>query len=284
MSSNNTDTHELKALDTQIAGHTEDDPGTQNLPRFLVSDKGFVFKPIPGNRGQKELDFYLNRDNLDPLLQKFIPRFTKEITVNNIRYMGMEDLTYGYHKNRTSVADIKMGTRTYDDDATEEKKKYEMYKASKTTTVTLGFRFCGASIHDPITTVSSKLSKEWGKNLTKDNILTEGLKKYFYLDKQHSPRIIKAFIAKLRLLTQYFHSNHSLAFYSSSLLFVFGPIDESIQPVCEHIEPVGDGVGITLKMIDFAHVNKLTGTQLDEGYIVGLENLTSMMEKLLQDA
>eukprot|EP01133_Synstelium_polycarpum_P016671 gene16671-19812_t len=271
---------ELRALDTQIAGHTDDDPGSENIPSFMVSPHGYVYKPVPGARGVKELEFYVNSHLLDETFRKFLPAFEKEIVVKDIKYMGIEDLTYPYAKESVCIADIKMGTRTYDDHASEDKKKNEIGKASKTTTASLGIRFCGAKVFNPVTGQVLKLSKDWGKNLTKDNILKDGLLHFFSAGTgEVNKAVVKAFLVSLEALLVWFKTNQKSAFYSSSLLFVFGPVIND-HKTHHNVLMVDDKIGVSLKMIDFAHVDVISN-KTDEGYIQGLSNLISMMSQLL---
>ncbi|KAF2071713.1 hypothetical protein CYY_006974 [Polysphondylium violaceum] len=273
----------LKPLATQIAGHSEEDGGSQNLPGFLSSDDGFVYKPVPGKRGQNEVDFYESFHTLDPILQSFVPEYKGLTEVNNTRYMGIANATHGFKIDEISLCDIKIGTKTYGSDASEEKIRLEEAKCAKTTTSSLGIRFCGAKLFDPSTKAIVKLDKDWGKKLKIDNIFDQGIKKFFThsFDEKISKAIIKEFLVLLNQLLDYFKSiNRTRGFYSSSLLFVYGIIDKSIQPTPSSIKIVQDHpqYGISLKMIDFAHVDSIHGK--DEGYIFGLENLIEMVNRL----
>ncbi|GAM21137.1 hypothetical protein SAMD00019534_043120, partial [Acytostelium subglobosum LB1] len=279
-----TNTNNLRNYDSQIAGHTEDTPGTEGLPPFLMSSDGYVYKPVPGKRGKKEVDFYQQTVSTlhQQTIHQFLAKFDKVIQVNDIEYMGLEDLTYPYHKDSVCVADIKMGMRTYDSTATPEKIKYEEHKSVNTTTSSLGFRFCGAKLHHPETHEILRLDKNWGKDMTKENMLKDGLERVFKCGGQG---VVLAFIERLEVLLDWFkNQNRSMAFYSSSLLFIYGKVrDGSQQDVTTMIS---QDTGITIKMIDFAHVDHLTGpstTQqlcLDTSYIHGLENLINLMKQL----
>ncbi|EGC28806.1 hypothetical protein DICPUDRAFT_159700 [Dictyostelium purpureum] len=278
---------QLRVLDDQIAGHTEEDGGSENIPPFLKSEEGFVFKPVPSTRGGRELDFYKSIDSVDQSLLEFLPKFIRVEMVKDIPYMGLEDLTYGYKSDFVNVADIKMGTQTYDSSASAEKIRLEQEKSSKTTTKPLGIRFCGAKVVGP-SGKKEKLSKVWGKKLSPNNIFEEGIKKFFTnpeRSESENQLIVKEFLNLLNKLLQVFKNNEKLAFYSSSLLFVYGPIDHdsvNSKPTTS-ITPLGNtGLGVTMKMIDFAHVDELTPPQKDDGYIFGLNNLIGFLNKLVK--
>lgn len=271
---------ELKPLDTQIAGHTEEDGGSENLPRFLVSEDGFVFKPIPGKRGEKELEFYTNSHKYNEKLLKFVPKFSKITTVKDIRYLGIENLTYGFNPHRVCVSDIKIGTQTYDDDATDEKIQLEKAKSIKTTTASLGIRFCGAKVVDFQSGHTEKLDKVWGKNLTKDNIYDQGIKRFLDTNSKHEHAVAKEFLSKIQEIEHFFKVNKEFAFYSSSLLFVYGEIDSTITNPT--ITPIpNSNLGVVVKMIDFAHVCPLKGLRHDDSYIFGIENLSKLFNQYL---
>ncbi|EFA76051.1 hypothetical protein PPL_10630 [Heterostelium album PN500] len=272
----------LKAFDAQIAGHTEETPGSENIPRFLQSDNGFVFKPVTGKRGKREVEFYELSETYDISFRQYLAAFDKVIKYGSHEYMGIEDLTYPYEKDHVNVADIKMGTRTYDASATEEKIRLEIAKASKTTTASLGIRFCGAKLVRPDNGEHLKFDKDWGKALTKDNILHDGLVKLFSCGGDHLFKdIVEAYLVKLRALLVWFQNNRSMAFYSSSLLFVFGRVNAS-HKAHHNVTMISEHHGISLKMIDFAHVDPLDNKAKDQSYIIGLENLISLMEQLLK--
>jgi len=242
-----------------------------------------VYKPVPGKRGQNEVDFYESYNTLDPILKVYIPTYKGLTSVNDIRFLGIANAIHGFKINEISLCDIKMGTKTYGSDASEEKIKLELAKSAKTTTTSLGIRFCGAKIFDPNTKTILKFDKDWGKKLTKDNIFEQGIKKFFThsFDDKISKAIIQEYLVLLNQLLVYFKSfNRTKGFYSSSLLFVYGVIDQSITPIPSsiHVVPEFPQYGVSLKMIDFAHVDQIDGQ--DEGYIFGLENLIEMLNKL----
>ncbi|GAM17462.1 hypothetical protein SAMD00019534_006370 [Acytostelium subglobosum LB1] len=278
-----TDT-EFKPLASQIAGHTNDDPGSENIPGFLVTADGFVFKPVPGSRGKRELEFYKNYSTYDEDFKRFLARFDKVVDVKGTTYMGIEDLTFPFHQTKICVADVKMGTRTYDNDASEEKRANQILKSQKTTSSTLGIRFCGAKLYHPETNETVKLSKKWGKNLTKDNIKTEGIINLFSSGSgKVNVEAVTAFIAELKVLQSWFKKNTKYAFYGSSLLFVFGHVHEQHRKH-HNVIMVSPEIGVSLKMIDFAHVDPLDKGALDESYLTGLENLIKLMQEVLDDA
>ena len=59
----------------------------------------------------------------------------------------LENLTARYH--RPCILDLKMGTRTYKDDASPAKIASAVAKANITTTSSVGIRVCGMQLFDP---------------------------------------------------------------------------------------------------------------------------------------
>jgi len=256
---------ELTPFD-QVAGH-DTGPAT----RFLASN-GTVYKPLQSEaRGSREVTFYESLKDVAPEFIPFAPAFygCKEVEFQNEqhvekhKFLVMEDLTFPFNSNTLSVADIKMGTRTYDDQASEKKRNYEIFKASKTTTITLGLRFCGLKVYQEGIGIK-KFNKDWGKGISDKNI-HDGLSAFLHNGKKLRMELIQPFVQKLRRLLEWFEKNSKLRFYGTSLLLLYD--------VSQKIDPV-------LKVIDFAHVDPILDGGKDDGYIFGLKNLIKVFEEV----
>ena len=90
---------------------------------------------------QREHKFY----QLIPAdLRRWVPRYVGTLGVErkeSEKYIVLENLTVGLKK--ACVLDLKMGTRMYSDFASQSKMESQKRKSLKTTSATLGVRFCG---------------------------------------------------------------------------------------------------------------------------------------------
>jgi 1D-myo-inositol-tetrakisphosphate 5-kinase/inositol-polyphosphate multikinase len=250
----------------QVAGHA-----TGPLTRFYAKN-GKIYKPSQaGSRGDREAYFYEHTLKEIPDFSKFTPKFygmellefPNEVHEQKHKFIVMEDLTYNYDTNYLCVADIKLGVVTYDAQATEKKRNYEIEKAASTTTVTLGFRVCGLKVYEEGFGLK-KYNKDFGKNLTERNV-QEGLETFFPNPKLRAI-VVPQFTAKLYELLDWFENNTTYLFIGTSLLLLY---DGKLEPEATEKQ-------VDVKVIDYAHIDK-TGRR-DEGYIFGLKNLIKVFE------
>ncbi|GJQ14597.1 hypothetical protein GpartN1_g6388.t1 [Galdieria partita] len=162
-------------------------------------------------------------------------------------FIILEDLTC--HLKKPCVLDCKMGTRHYDDDATEEKKKAHIEKATKTTSSCTGIRFTGMQVYKVPSHTFLFHDKYYGRRL-KPHELKRELFEFLHNGVLLRVDIIEQFLSKLHWLFQR---------------------DE--VTTC----PMSD-----MRMIDFAHTQRCVGEKND-GYLFGLSNLIHLMESLLED-
>lgn len=183
-------------------------------------------------------------------------------------FIILEDLTC--HFRKPCVLDCKMGTRHYDDDATEEKKKAHIEKATKTTSCSTGIRFTGMQVYKlPLHTFLFH-DKYYGRRLKASELKNE-LYEFLHNGVRLRVDIIEQFLSRLHWLYQHMESQRYFNFYSSSLLFVY-----------EGDEVVSSPVVADVRMIDFAHTQRCVGER-DDGYMFGLSNLIGLIESLLED-
>jgi len=201
-------------------------------------------------------------------------------------HLLLQNLTAPYRK--PNIIDIKMGTQTYEPTAPYNKQLKEISKYPRQKE--FGFRIVGMGVHQP-----SGEYKYWDKNygvsLTTIDEVTNALSTFFRCNDneavvvanekrggnpQYSDNTLSVVIDKLNQIKDWFEvDNPSLAFYASSILIVYeGDYirgdDEKIMG-SNNEEPV-------VKIIDFAHVCRQTGTDL--GYITGVRNLINIVEEL----
>jgi len=131
----------------------------------------------------------------------------------------MEDLTDGYTK--PCVMDIKMGTRTYGEDANPMKKSYMLSQDKSTTTFRYGLRIIGLrTYHNPSSQFIS-LTRSAANSICLKNQLERRLFDFFHTGDRLRMDVIMFFITKLEILFDWMQHQNLFRFYSSSLLFVF---------------------------------------------------------------
>lgn len=94
----------------------------------MFKQNGTVLKPITKlTNGKREIDFYESLPDKHPELKEFVPQYfgTKSIEVSgkNVDCIVLEDLTRGFKE--LCIMDVKIGRRTWDPTATDDKIKNE---------------------------------------------------------------------------------------------------------------------------------------------------------------
>jgi len=136
-------------LDNQVAGHFYNENHEFGILKHATS--GDILKPIVDKRSQREYNFYsqvfsVENDNDKTIvsLRKLIPQFNGiyQDEVSKCRYLRISNATHGMLN--PSILDVKIGVKTYDPQASEEKIKSEMEKYIYATE--LGFRILGMRV------------------------------------------------------------------------------------------------------------------------------------------
>jgi len=231
---------------------------------FLVKKPGQLMKKA----GKAERAFYLETLPKVEGLAAFCPQCYGVHEENGVLYTIMEDLCFGFSK--PTVADIKMGVSSVGEDADEEKQRKMGAKDAISTSATLGMRFTGMVVYDSHNDTFVKFGKKWG-HVLKEPEFTPSLLRYFtHEDPKVTNRLLQSAVSQVEAVYAWFSSQHSLRFFSSSLLFVF------------------DGANPTelrVKMIDFAHVFPIRNeNERDDNYLVGLKELLSRLRSLHQSS
>jgi len=228
---------------------------------FLKQGNDKIMKPVSNN----EVSFYEGYYKQFKELQPFAPKYYGHEKKENKTYIIMEDLTHYYKK--ACIMDIKMGVTSVGEDATPEKKASMAAKDNSTTTVTLGLRICGLKVFQPKSGEYVSKDKSWGKKV-KDNNFLESISVFFNNGTHVRKELIAKYLPILERLLVYFEKQHDLRFYSSSLLFLYDGQEEGKDP---HVD---------IRMIDFAHVHPIKDKGKDDGYLKGLRNLITFLQKL----
>lgn len=258
----------------QVAGHVHGEGKTKL--GILQHEDGSILKPIDPNdpRSARELEFYQTVSSescTNPhllKLRKFLPQFLGIWDPGSpskcaMKYMKIENVTAPFQ--HPSILDIKIGPQTYDPEAPLQKREMETCKfpAGKT----LGFRILGMKVYKNTSQDYMDFKKDFGRSQTEETILSA---LHMYFNESDGPtvqHIIKTFLSRMKEVRLWFLNQKELSFYSSSLLFMYEPLDLR-EPSCD------------VHMIDFAHVFRCQGA--DENYIFGLERLIECFTNLLK--
>ena len=195
----------------------------------------------------------------------------------------MENLTKDFVK--PSVMDLKMGTRMYSDFASESKMISQRRKSSRTTSSSLGMRFCGSLKYEAKSNDYKKTDKYTGR--TADLFtLTSLLQDFFSISGTGKilRHIIKCVIKELKIIKDILENVDGFRLYSSSLLIIYETFGETNNPddPLNLPTPVPQ---VKVKIIDFAN-SALPGDHVlhpgpDTGFLLGLHSLINMLELLI---
>lgn len=180
------------------------------------------------------------------------------------KYIVLQDLSKSYKK--PSIMDLKMGTKTFGQDATPQKIASKSRKAKETTTRTLGMRLCGQQIYHPKENQFKIVNKYEGHKLT-DEKFEQFLAQYFWNGERMRVELLPLMIDKLKELLQIIKKGVRYVFYATSLLLLYDGDENNTK--------------VDVKMIDFGHTYPYTEGQIrDDGFEFGLTNLISILEKI----
>lgn len=170
-----------------------------------------------------------------------------------------------------SVLDIKLGKRTFADDASPEKQHSMKQKALASTTHSLGFRISGMKIYNPFKHSYVVFDKIRCRQISAAPAqVTHGFQLAFSLA---PPRLrslcLELIISGLSELLEDLQDLHA-TLYSSSLLIAF----------CE--APQGTSAPLLrMKIIDFAHSQWEDGQAVPQDYLEGVSNLRECLMQLI---
>ncbi|KAF8976061.1 hypothetical protein BGZ46_008604 [Entomortierella lignicola] len=139
----------------------------------------------------------------------------------------LENVSHGFQK--ACLLDLKLGTQLYDDNASDEKKLRLGKVASQTTSATLGMRMTGFHVYDCEKGEFNKYLKDYGKELTTDNIL-DGFRAFFSakLGPKRMRLVIERFINDLSDFLEMIETQE-LRMRSSSLLLLYEGLPEAFD-------------------------------------------------------
>ncbi|KAL3660041.1 hypothetical protein V7S43_014964 [Phytophthora oleae] len=258
----------------------------------LKAHNGRVLKPFQSKqRGQREADFYnrvfvSEKDSPEFVeLRKFLPTYygTMEVEegketdgLHSGKYLVLEDLTWG--RQWPCIMDVKMGTKSYEDDAPPEKIAYEKSKFPLQGTV--GFRIQGFKVFDPKKKEYVEFDKHFGRRITSENDLAPAFRNYFPPEETTKTiKLLKAFLRRLDQLKAWFDGQQGMEFIASSFLFLYDG-EESAKDD----KDVAEAYAADIRLIDFAHATQFGSPKRDEGLRTGIATLIQCFQALLQEA
>ncbi|XP_059180972.1 inositol polyphosphate multikinase [Centropristis striata] len=215
-------------LSHQVAGHKY---GVDTVG-ILQHPDGTVLKQLqPPPRGPRELQFYsmvYAEDCCDPCLmelQNHLPKYygtwSSPDSPTDL-YLKLEDVTRRFVK--PCIMDVKLGQRSYDPFASQEKREQQIRKYPLMEDI--GFLVLGMRVYKMCSDTFDSYDQHYGRGLVKDTI-KDGLAKFFHNGVNLRKDAVSASIRRVQHILRWFESQHQLAFYASSLLFVYEGIPSS---------------------------------------------------------
>lgn len=279
----------LKAPEHQVAGHTA--KNGQLGP--LIDDSGRFYKPLQDEvRGSKEVKFYesfSSNPNVPDHIRRYFPVFygTKLLEASDgsgIRsHIVLEDVVSNLIG--PSIMDIKIGSRTWYPQASEEYIQRCLQKDRVSSSLSLGFRISGLQVYGGKDSESWKPGKKFVQKLTSEGV-TLVLKKFVSsnasTDSNLDPDASFAssvyggsggILAQLLELKAWFEDQTIYHFNSCSVLMVYEK-----EKVLK-----GGSSGAEVKLIDFAHVMEGEGV-IDHNFLGGLCSLIKFISEILSEA
>ncbi|KAL0490563.1 inositol hexakis phosphate kinase Ip6k3 [Acrasis kona] len=239
----------------------------------FLSDGESIYKLVDSKKPQiNEIKFYTEQLNKVPMLKRFVPEFKGIYSLwdkdlgQHLNYMCLQDLTKEY--TNPTIIDLKMGTKTYQRDASPTKVAHELHKNPHQELI--GFRVSGLRSFNKKTQQSTTEPDRYAlMRMEKDQVFDFLKNKFLYNGESTRTDILTNVISELQYLKQTFETeNNSFIFLCSSLLIIYeGDTTKSSKS--------------KVAMIDFAHVMDLIESEKrDEGYIYGLNTLIQMLSDI----
>lgn len=265
----------LKVPDHQVAGHKACD----GMIGPLVDDSGHYYKPLQNDeRGSAEVAFYTSfsiNNNIPNHIRRFFPIFhgTQLIEASDGSglhpHLVLQDVVSSCLN--PSIMDIKIGSRTWYPEASEEYIQKCFKKDRESTSLALGFRISGLQVHGSKESGFWKPDKKLIQNFTAKDVrlvLRKFVSSNTSADSGTDPDCSFAstvyggsagILAQLLELKEWFEDQTIFHFYSCSVLMVYDK-----ESVSEGRSSVAE-----VRLVDFAHVAEGKGI-IDHNFLGGL--------------
>uniref|UniRef100_A0A1D1XSB5 Inositol polyphosphate multikinase n=1 Tax=Anthurium amnicola TaxID=1678845 RepID=A0A1D1XSB5_9ARAE len=273
----------LKAPDHQVAGHQ----AREGQLGPLVDDSGRFYKPLQSDgRGSKELFFYRSFSS-DPRVPKHILRYFPAFHGTQIveasdgsglhEHLVLEDVISDV--KHPSLADIKIGSRTWYPHASDDYIAKCVKKDRECTSLLLGFRISGLQIYEGKDSGFWKPSKKHVQSFTADDVRLV-LRKFVSSNPSSNSEPDCAFasavyggsdgiLAQLLELKAWFEDQTIFHFYSSSVLVAYENDTTELGRLLAKV-----------KLVDFAHVFEGDGI-IDHNFLGGLCSFIKFISEIL---
>ena len=276
----------LKIPDHQVAGHQARDGKLGPL----IDDSGRFYKPLQGDeRGSKEVAFYTSfssNTRIPDHIRRFFPVFhgTQLLEASDGSglhpHLVLQDVVSGCHN--PSIMDVKIGSRTWYLQASEDYIQRALKKDRETMSLSLGFRISGLQIYGRKESGFWRPEKNRIQGFTVDDtrlVLRKFVSSNPPTDSDSEPDCSFAsavyggsmgILAQLLELKAWFEDQTIFHFFSCSILVVYEK--EAILK--------GMSSGAKIKLIDFSHVLEGKGV-IDHNFLGGLCSLIKMISEIL---
>ncbi|XWS60172.1 hypothetical protein CRYUN_Cryun07bG0012500 [Craigia yunnanensis] len=279
----------FKVPEHQVAGHQAIDGKLGPL----IDDSGRFYKPLQDDgRGSNELTFYesFSSDTRVPdQIRKFFPVFygTQILEASDgsglCLHLVLQDLAS--NGLNPSIMDVKIGSRTWYPEASDDYIQKCLEKDRKTATVSLGFRISGLQIYESKESGFWKPGRNEVQSYTADNVRLV-LRKFVSSnssigsnvnpDCSFAPSVYggsAGILEQLLELKAWFEDQTIYHFHSCSLLILFDK-----ESLLKGRTPVAE-----VKLIDFAHVVEGKGV-IDHNFLGGLCSLIKFVSDILSNS
>lgn len=257
-----------------VGGHSQKNRG----PAMLQVD-GYILKPFQGAssnsdsdpdskkrrlRGEMEAQFYSFLRDSDHPLRRHSPRyFGIQSTQEGQKYLVLEDLTHKFQ--HPCVLDLKMGRRSYDEEATPEKVAKE--KAKYPPQEVVGFRFSGMRVYQGATGGYIDSTRDWCLSLQPTQI-PDALERFFFDGRSVRRTLVRHVVDQISEIAKCLEDHPTWRMYGASLLICY---DAKFPDKT-----------VTAKLIDFSHCYEIKDTGgKDYGFLHGLYFLLSSLNDIL---
>lgn len=216
----------LQPMEHQIAGHAFFD-SSDSVGLLKSAEDASILKPAGKVLcGLREIKFYeqvqtaTTEPDLLPL-KELIPKYMghTKLSVNGklVEFIKLSDLTYGMHE--PCVMDVKVGCRTWDPQASEEKRKAEesKYQACRKP---LGLCIPGFQVYSIANGRRMRYGKDYGKKLTEVTV-KDAFRKFLNFDSGLCRQLLMQFLSDLWTIQKWARTQTTFRLYASSVLLVY---------------------------------------------------------------